>query len=147
MTFNESRNYKNRIRHKKANKMNNSMYSEVILDYYRNPPNKGTIAKPDAVATDVNTACGDEIEVQLKVDKKGKISEAKFNGKGCIVSQASASMLLEYIHGKTLEEVEKLTEEKALGLLCIKLTPIRTKCGLLGFKTLKKTLTNLKKIT
>lgn len=112
------------------------MYSEIILDYYRNPRNFGTITKPDAEAHEVNPLCGDEVTVQLKV-KNGKIAEVKFNGKGCAISQASTSMLCECIEGKKLDEVVKMSKEAALELLGIKLSPMRLKCALLGFKAAK----------
>lgn len=112
------------------------MYSEIILDYYRNPRNFGTVEKADAEAHEVNPLCGDEVTVQLKI-KSGKIIEINFSGKGCAISQASASMLCEYIEGKKLEEVVKMPKEAALELLGIKLSPMRLKCALLGFKAAK----------
>ncbi len=116
------------------------MYSQIILDYYNNPPNKEKMKKATLSAAEANTSCGDQIEIQLKIDNKKKITEAKFTGTGCIISQASASMLLEYIENKPLKEVKQLTEEKALQLIGIKLTPIRMKCALLAWKTLKKAI-------
>ncbi|MFH0713578.1 MAG: iron-sulfur cluster assembly scaffold protein [Candidatus Micrarchaeota archaeon] len=117
----------------------NELYSELLLEYYRSPPNKGKIVKPTLCARDVNVSCGDEIQVQLKISD-GKIVDAKFTGKGCVVSQAAVAMLLENVKGKTLAEVAKMKNEDALALLGIKLTPMRLNCALLGFNVLKKAL-------
>ncbi|MFH1247054.1 MAG: SUF system NifU family Fe-S cluster assembly protein [Candidatus Micrarchaeota archaeon] len=116
----------------------NQMYSEIILDYYRKPRNFGTVAKPDAEAHDVNPLCGDDVAVQLKV-KNNKIEEIKFNGEGCAISQASTSMLCEYIEGKKVEDIIKMSKEDALELLGIKLSPARLNCALLGLKVAKLT--------
>ncbi len=115
------------------------MYTEVILDYYRHPRNKGTLQNPDARFKDWNPLCGDEVEVFLKLNGK-KITEIKFNGNGCAISQAAVSMLAEYIQGKPIAELENMSNEEVLGLLGIKVTPIRTKCALLGFNAIKKAL-------
>lgn len=113
-----------------------SMYSEIILDYYRSPRNKGKMEKPFATARDVNPACGDVVEIHLHV-QDGKVASALFSGQGCAISQAAASMLCESIEGKTLEEVAKLEKEHVLGLLGVELSPMRLKCALLGFKVAK----------
>jgi len=113
-----------------------SMYADIILDYYRNPRNYGIIEKPDAAARDVNPLCGDEVEIQLKINDK-KIKDIKFAGHGCAISQASASMLTELVMGKTLEEVKKLGREDILDMLGIELSHVRIKCAMLGLKVLK----------
>ena len=115
------------------------MYTEVILDYYRHPRNKGKIENPDAKFKDWNPLCGDEVEVYLKLNGK-TIKEAKFSGNGCAISQAATSMLLEYIENKPIAEFEKMTNEEVLGLLGITVTPVRTKCALLGFNAIKKAI-------
>ncbi len=112
------------------------MYSEIILDYYRNPRNYGTITEADTGAHDVNPLCGDEVEIALKI-KSGRIEEAKFSGKGCAISQAAASMLCERIEGRKIEEILKMPKEEMLELLGIKLSPARLKCALLGLKVVK----------
>ncbi len=99
------------------------MYSEIILDYYRNPRNLGTIANSDASASDVNPLCGDEVKIFLKIEN-GKIKKAQFTGKGCAISQAAASMLCEYLEGKKVEEVLKITKEKMLEMLGIKVVKL-----------------------
>jgi len=115
------------------------MYTEVILDYYRHPPNKGKIENADAKFKDWNPLCGDEIEVYLKFNSKN-IKEVKFEGAGCAISQAAVSMLAEYIQGKPITEIEKMTNDEVLGLLGIQVTPVRTKCALLGFNAIKKAI-------
>ncbi len=115
------------------------MYTEVILDYYRHPRNKGKIENPDAKFKDWNPLCGDEVEVYLKFNSK-KISEIKFEGAGCAISQATTSMLTEYIQNKQIGEINAMTNEEVLSLLGIKVTPVRTKCALLGFNAIKKAI-------
>ena len=80
-------------------------YKEYILDHYRNPRNFGHLENPTAVAEDLNPLCGDKIAMELLVGADGKIEDVRFSGKGCAISQASASMLTESLKGKTLEEV------------------------------------------
>ncbi len=115
------------------------LYTEVILDYYRRPPNKGTIKNADAKFKDWNPLCGDEVEVYLKFNGKN-IADFKFEGDGCAISQASTAMLGEYLVGKQTGEVEKMNNDEVLGLLHINVTPVRTKCALLGFNAIKKAI-------
>ncbi|RMF32186.1 MAG: SUF system NifU family Fe-S cluster assembly protein [Candidatus Nitrosothermus koennekii] len=113
------------------------IYREIILDYYRNPRNYGKIEKPDVSIRDSNPLCGDEIEMQLKFED-GKVVDVKFNGKGCAISQASASMLTEMVMGKTIDEVRKIGKDDILESLGLtNLGPARIKCALLSLKTLK----------
>src|SRR5690242_18822765 len=79
-------------------------YRDFILDHYRNPRNFGHLDTPDAQAEDMNPLCGDQIRVELQVDRGGKISDVRFSGKGCAISQASMSMLTESVKGKSLKE-------------------------------------------
>lgn len=116
--------------------MNSEMYQEIILDYYRNPRNKGILPHPDIVSHDANTSCGDEITLHILV-KDGRIGNCRFNGKGCAISQAAVSMLTEYALGKSLEEVAKFNKQDALNLINIPISCMRLKCALLGFKVLK----------
>ena len=115
------------------------MYTEVILDYYRKPPNNGKIENADAKFKDWNPLCGDEVEVYLKFNGKS-IADFKFEGDGCAISQASTAMLGEYLVGKPTKEVEKMSNDEVLGLLHINVTPVRTKCALLGFNAIKKAI-------
>jgi len=114
------------------------IYREIILDYYRNPRNFGRLEKYDIESHDVNPLCGDEIEMQLKVGDGQKIEEIKFTGKGCAISQASASMLTELAKGKQLEWVKEVSKEDIFKMLGDPdLGPSRVKCALLGMKVLK----------
>jgi nitrogen fixation NifU-like protein len=113
------------------------IYREIILDYYRNPRNFGKIESPDISLRESNPLCGDEIEIHVKFDGD-KVKDIKFNGKGCAISQASASMLTEMVMGKSLEEMKKVGKEDILESLGLpNLGPARIKCALLSLKTLK----------
>jgi nitrogen fixation NifU-like protein len=116
------------------------IYREIILDYYRNPRNYGKITDPDIAQRDSNPLCGDELEMHINI-KDDKVADVKFTGKGCAISQASASMLTELIMGKDFEYVKKLTKEDILDNLGLhELGPARIKCALLSLKVLKSGL-------
>lgn len=116
--------------------MSLDMYQEVILDYYRNPRNKGTLPHPDIVSHDVNTSCGDDIAMHVLI-KDGRIGNIRFSGTGCAISMAAASMLTEHALGKRVEDVAKFNKEEVLGLINIPISCVRLKCALLGLKVLK----------
>ena len=116
--------------------MSSDIYKDIILDYYRHPRNFGDIQDPDVRAKDSNPLCGDVIEMQLKI-RDGKIEDLRFKGKGCAISQASASMLTEAAKGKTLDEIKVMSKANVLDLLGIDPGPTRIKCALLGLKVLK----------
>jgi nitrogen fixation NifU-like protein len=116
--------------------MSSDIYKDIILDYYRNPRNFGDLPKPDVRAKDSNTLCGDIIEMQLKIND-GKVEDVRFKGKGCAISQASASMLTEVVKGKSLDEVKAMSKTDVLNLLGIDPGPTRIKCALLGLKVMK----------
>jgi nitrogen fixation NifU-like protein len=113
------------------------LYREVIIEHYKNPAYRGTLDPHDLSFEDSNPLCGDHIRIDLRVDEKGVISNARFDGHGCAISQASADLLLESIVGKTLDEVKALEKDHILGLLGIELGPVRLKCALLSLKVLK----------
>ena len=114
-----------------------SVYSEIILDYYRHPRNKGTLDHPQISAKDSNPLCGDIIEMQLELDKNNSVKEVRFNGQGCAISQASASMLTELVKGKTLDDARKISKDEILSLIGGQLSAVRLKCALLSLKVLK----------
>jgi nitrogen fixation NifU-like protein len=117
--------------------MSSEIYRELILDYYRNPRNYGKVEPNDIVARDSNPLCGDEVEIQIRVSDK-RIEEIKFMGKGCAISQASASMLTELAKGKPLEWVKELSKNDIFKMLGTDdLGPARIKCALLSMKVLK----------
>jgi len=111
-------------------------YKEYILDHYRNPRNFGNLAAPDAVAEDLNPLCGDRIRFELKVED-GKVTDVRFSGKGCAISQASASMLSESVRGEHLEAIARMPKERVLENVRIGISPARIKCATLGLKVLK----------
>jgi nitrogen fixation NifU-like protein len=116
--------------------MSSDIYKDIILDYYRNPRNFGDLPDPDVRAKDSNPLCGDIIEMQLKI-RDGKVDDIRFKGKGCAISQASASMLTEAVKEKTLDELKTMGKPDVLELLGIDPGPTRIKCALLGLKVLK----------
>ena len=114
-----------------------SVYSEIILDYYRHPRNKGTLDHPHIKAKDSNPLCGDIIEMQLELDGNDSVKDVRFNGQGCAISQASASMLTELVKGKKLDDVRSISKEEILSLIGGQLSAVRLKCALLSLKVLK----------
>ena len=112
-------------------------YRENILDHYRNPRNKGQLEDPTHTHEEDNPLCGDVIRIDLHVNDQDVIDEVRFDGQGCAISQASASMLTEMIEGKTLEEAKELSKEDILEALGIEIGPVRLKCALLSLKVLK----------
>jgi nitrogen fixation NifU-like protein len=111
-------------------------YRDYILDHYRNPRNFGTFENADVEAEDLNPLCGDQIRMQLKVDD-GVVRDLRFSGKGCAISQASASMLTEAVKGMKLSEVAKLSKDVVLENVGIGISPTRMKCAMLGLRVLK----------
>ncbi|HYX55890.1 MAG TPA: SUF system NifU family Fe-S cluster assembly protein, partial [Nitrososphaeraceae archaeon] len=93
--------------------MSDDIYREIILDHYRNPRNKGRLEHADVSTHDSNPLCGDEIDIHLKVEE-GKIKDIKFEGRGCAISQASASMLTEMVLDKPLTAVKDLAKDDIL---------------------------------
>jgi nitrogen fixation protein NifU and related proteins len=117
-----------------------NFYREVILDHYKNPRNYGTIDEPHAHAEGQNPLCGDEVAIDLKFDGDDKITDVKFSGRGCAISQAATSMLTEHLKGKTVAQAAALDKQTLLDDVGIPLTPIRLKCALLGLGVLKVAL-------
>jgi nitrogen fixation NifU-like protein len=113
------------------------LYRQQIIDRYKHPLKRGVLEPHDISYEDENPLCGDRIRIDLRVGPDGKIHQAAFSGDGCAISQASADLLAEYIEGKSLEEVRKLSKEDILEMLGIELSPIRLKCALLSLKVLK----------
>jgi nitrogen fixation NifU-like protein len=116
--------------------MSSDIYKDIILDYYRHPRNFGDLPDPDVRSKDSNPLCGDVIEMQIRV-RDGKIDDLRFKGRGCAISQASASMLTELAKGKSLDEIKALSKEDILSMLGIDPGPTRIKCALLGLKVIK----------
>jgi nitrogen fixation protein NifU and related proteins len=117
------------------------MYREVILDHYKNPRGHGLLEEPDAHAEGQNPLCGDEVSIYVAFGEDGDtINEVKFSGRGCAISQAATSMLMEMVKGQSATEVAALSRDELLDEIGIPLTPVRLKCALLGLSTLKLAL-------
>ncbi len=112
-------------------------YRDFILDHYRNPHNFGHLDHFDASAEDLNPLCGDRIRVELALDAQQNVTDVRFSGKGCAISQASMSMLTDEIKGKSLSEIATLPKEAVLDNVGIGISPARMKCAMLGLKVLK----------
>jgi len=113
------------------------LYREVILDHYKNPRHHGTLDPHDFSYEDENPLCGDKLRIDVRLDENQRVKEVAFSGRGCAISQASASMLTETIMGKTLAEVKQIGKDDILEMLGIELGPVRLKCALLSLKVLK----------
>jgi nitrogen fixation NifU-like protein len=111
-------------------------YRDYILDHYRNPRNFGRLERADAEAEDLNPLCGDQIRMELALDD-GIVKDVRFSGKGCAISQASASMLTEHVKGMKLADVAKLSKDVVLENVGIGISPTRMKCAMLGLRVLK----------
>ena len=116
------------------------LYRDEILEHYREPHNFGTLDAPDAVHEGHNPLCGDRITMMLAVDEDGTVSDVAFSGRGCAISQASASLLTDEIRGRPLAEVEAMTNQDILDLLGIEISPARLKCALLSLDTMQHAL-------
>src|ERR1700726_1161180 len=97
--------------------VNREDYVEILLDYYENPRNKGALPDADLEASGGTPGCGDIVVIYAKLDAEGRLSELSFDGQGCTISQASASMLTELAQGKTLAEVEAMSPEELVEIL------------------------------
>lgn len=112
------------------------IYSEIILEHWKDPRNKGKLQDADMVIKDSNPLCGDEITFYFKFDNE-IIKDVKFEGSGCAISQAAASMLSEFVKGKNIYDIVKLEKSQIEKMLHISLGPNRVKCALLPLKALK----------
>jgi nitrogen fixation protein NifU and related proteins len=121
--------------------MSDQLYREVILDHYKNPRGHGVIEDADASAEGLNPLCGDEISIYVVFGEDGEtIDDVKFSGRGCAISQAATSMLVDMAKGRTASELAEMPKDELLEEIGIPLTPIRLKCALLGLGVLKVAL-------
>ena len=111
-------------------------YREYILDHYKNPRNFGRLEHADISHEEDNPLCGDVIGMDFRI-KNGVIEDIKFHGRGCAISQASASLLTERLKGMTLDEAQQVGKDDVLEELGIDISPARLKCALLSLKVLK----------
>ena len=113
------------------------LYREQILEHYKRPRNWGDLDDPDLEFEDNNPLCGDQLRVMINVGADGKVEELRFNGHGCAISQASASLASDEVKGMSVDELLKLDREFILDLLGIDVSATRMKCALLTLKVLK----------
>jgi nitrogen fixation NifU-like protein len=133
-----------------------ALYQKIILDHFKNPRNFGKLDGPATSAHHENPSCGDQLDLQVAIDEEQRIDRIKFHGRGCAISQSSASMMTELVKGKSVAEVRDaiasfkhmLTDEGeakvALGdleaLAGVKQFPVRVKCATLAWKALESCL-------
>jgi nitrogen fixation NifU-like protein len=115
------------------------LYRDYILEHYRRPHNFGILEAPTSSYEGSNPLCGDRITMMLEI-ADGVVRDVAFTGRGCAISQASASLLTDEIKGKTVEEVEKMTPEDLLDLIGVEISPARLKCALLSLDTVAHAL-------
>jgi len=115
------------------------LYRDYILEHYHRPHNFGVLEAPTVSYEGNNPLCGDRLTMMLGIED-GVVKEVAFTGRGCAISQASASLLTDEIRGKTVEEVEKMTPEDVLELLGVEISPARLKCALLSLDTVAHAL-------
>jgi nitrogen fixation NifU-like protein len=113
------------------------IYDEHILDHYECPYHKGRLEHATSSHRDRNPLCGDVVQLDVQVDAEGRVRQAYFDGRGCAISQAAASMLCQEIEGKSLQELRQMQAQDVLELLKVPLTSTRQRCGLLCFRVLK----------
>lgn len=116
-----------------------NIYRENILDHFQNPRNRGALPGADVTVEESNPVCGDRLKLMYKLDG-GRIGDIKFEGDGCAISLAAASMLTELAQGKTLVELHAIRDEDMLKEIGVPLSPTRVKCGLLALSGLRKML-------
>jgi nitrogen fixation protein NifU and related proteins len=116
------------------------IYEDHVLDHYEDPYHRGHLPVATHSHEGKNPLCGDVVHVDLQIDRDGHVSEAWFEGDGCVISQASASMLMEKIEGMSLEELKHFSADEMLRLFGPKLTPNRQKCCLLSWRVVQAAL-------
>lgn len=136
--------------------MLDELYQEIILDHYRQPRGRGELEPPKITQEGFNPSCGDEVIIDLRIED-GRISDVRFHGRGCSISQASASMMTEAVKGKTLEEAHALIRQATalvkgeldgemdtlgdiVALAGVRNFPVRVKCATLAWHTLEEAL-------
>ncbi len=117
-----------------------SLYRDEILEHYRRPHNFGTLEQPDVSYEGSNPLCGDRITLMLDLDDSGHVADVAFTGRGCAISQASASLLTDTVRGQSTEDLLQLGKDDVLDLLGIEISPARLKCALLSLDTLQRAL-------
>lgn len=117
--------------------MNRQEYIEFILDHYHNPRNKGKLDDPDILVNGGNPGCGDIVTLFAKLDDQDRITDVRFDGQGCTISMAAASLLTEKLIGKTIAQVDAMTYEALLDELGREVVQSRLRCATLALDTIK----------
>jgi nitrogen fixation protein NifU and related proteins len=120
--------------------MNDPLYRQEILDHYFASPHRGHLESPDLSAELDNPLCGDRIRLELGLEPVGRIGRIRFDGHGCAISQAAASMLAAHFEGHPVAEARRFSADDMVRLLGVSLTPARLKCGLLAWRALQRAL-------
>ena len=123
--------------------MSDDLYDEHILRHFGEPYHRGRVPNPTIVHEEENPLCGDRVHLELLLDENQRIREAWFDGHGCAISQAAASILVRQVEGRTISELSAFQASQMLLLLGVRLTASRQKCGLLAFKVLETMLRTL----
>ena len=118
------------------------LYRDYILEHYRRPHNFGVLDNPTASYEGSNPLCGDRITLQIGV-RDGVVDRVGFTGRGCAISQASASLLTDDVRGKPVAEVAAYRADELLDLLGIEISPARLKCAMLSLETLQRAVAEL----
>jgi len=115
-----------------------NLYRDFILEHYRNPHNQGVLDPHDLHFADSNPTCGDEMSMTIRLDEsKQRVAEVAFDGRGCAISQASASILTDELAGMTVQELRDLDPRGVVENLGVPIGPARLKCALLSYKVLQ----------
>ncbi len=114
-----------------------NLYNQRLMDYYKYPRNKGTLENPNFKSGVYNPLCGDRVLLQGMYNADGIILECFFIAEGCVISQATASIIAEYAVGKTKHDVASLKKEDVLNLIQIELGPTRLRCALISLEALQ----------
>lgn len=119
-------------------------YKDELMEHFKYPHNKGKTANPDFSSGLENPSCGDTVSIEGKISKDGKITELSFEGSGCVISQATASMLTDKCKGKSIDDVLKMTAQDILQMLGLEIGPVRLRCALLSLQALQSALLKFK---
>lgn len=121
-----------------------NLYQEILMDHYRNPRNNGVINRCDFRSEQRNSSCGDELFF-TGIIKNNRLAEVLFKGKGCVISQATASLLSEMTKNKSLDAILALDKNDLIAMIGMQLGPVRLLCGLLSLTALQSGIVDYKK--
>jgi nitrogen fixation NifU-like protein len=116
-----------------------AFYQEEILEHWRRSPYRGSLEQPDRVGEGLNPLCGDQVRIELCI-ADDQVTAMRFQGQGCVISQAAASILAELVEGRALTDVHAMPSKELLDALGVPLSPARTKCALLSWAVLRQAL-------